>query len=39
MAQAKIDRARHMTPGERLLLALELSDICLELRRTCFEKP
>ena len=39
MAQAKIDRARRMTPEERLSLALELSDVCLELRRACFEKP
>lgn len=33
MARAKIECARRMTPEERLLLALELSDICLILRQ------
>jgi hypothetical protein len=39
MARAKIERARKMTPEERLLLALELSDICLTLQRAGSGKP
>jgi hypothetical protein len=39
MARAKIERARRMTPEERLLLALELSDICLTLQRAGSGKP
>lgn len=39
MARAKIERARKMTPEERLLLALELSDICLMLQRARSDKP
>ena len=38
MARAKIERARKMTPEERLLLALELSDICLTLQRAGSDK-
>jgi hypothetical protein len=34
----KIEEARRMTPGERLRLALELSDACLELKRACSGK-
>ena len=39
MARAKIERARKMTPEERLLLALELSDICLTMQRAGSGKP
>ena len=39
MARAKIERAREMTPEERLLLALELSDICLTMQRVGSGKP
>lgn len=34
----KIEEARRMTPEERLLLALELSDFSLELRLACSAK-
>jgi hypothetical protein len=39
MAKAKIARARNMTPEERLLLTLELSDLCLSLEPPCSPKP
>ncbi|MEW6245374.1 MAG: hypothetical protein AB1555_01555 [Nitrospirota bacterium] len=38
LAGQKIEAARRMTPEERLLLALELSDFCFELKRTCSAK-
>lgn len=38
MARAKIERARSMTMEQRLLVALELSDICLLLKRACSDK-
>lgn len=37
--QAKLERAQRLSPEERLLLALELADLCLEFRRACFAKP
>ena len=39
MREAKRERARRMTPEERLERALELSDFCLELKDACFKKP
>lgn len=39
LCQAKLERARQMSPQERLLLALDLSDLCLTLQRACSEKP
>ncbi|MBI3621867.1 MAG: hypothetical protein HY208_06740 [Nitrospirae bacterium] len=39
MEQAKIDRARRMAPEERLLIALELSDLCLTLSPACSIEP
>ncbi|MFZ5863690.1 MAG: hypothetical protein ACOYXR_12705 [Nitrospirota bacterium] len=39
MARAKIERARSMTLEQRLLLSLELSDVCLLLKRACSDKP
>jgi hypothetical protein len=34
----KIERARRMTPEERLLVALHLSDFYYELNRACSPK-
>jgi hypothetical protein len=39
MREAKLERTRRMTPEERLELALELSDFCLELKDACSKKP
>jgi hypothetical protein len=33
--QQKLDEARLLTPVERLLIALDLSDTCHELQRAC----
>ena len=38
LTSKKIEEARRMTPEERLLLALELSDFCLELHLACSAK-
>lgn len=38
LAEQKLEEARRMTPEERLLLALELSDFCQELKRACSDK-
>jgi hypothetical protein len=38
LTSKKIEEARRMTPEERLLLALELSDFCLELQLACSAK-
>lgn len=38
LTSQKIEEARRMTPGERLRLALELSDACLELKLACSGK-
>jgi hypothetical protein len=38
MREAKLERARRMTPEGRLELALELSDFCLELKDACSKK-
>ena len=35
LRQAKLERARQMSPQERLLIALDLSDLCLALKRAC----
>ena len=35
LAGKKIEEARHMKPEARRLLSLELSDFCLELKRSC----
>ena len=35
LRQAKLERARQMSPEERLLIALDLSDLCLALKRAC----
>jgi hypothetical protein len=35
MARAKIERAREMTPEERLLRAIELSNACLRIKIEC----
>jgi hypothetical protein len=39
LAKQKIDAARTLTPEQRLLLALELSDAAVLLRRACSKKP
>jgi hypothetical protein len=39
LTQVKLTEVQQMTPTERLLLALELSDTCLELQRACLPKP
>lgn len=39
MREAKLERARHMTPEERLERVLKLSDFCLDLKDACFKKP
>ena len=39
LAKKKLEDARRMSPEQRLLLALDLSDICLELQRACSAKP
>jgi hypothetical protein len=38
LAQKKIDEARRLTPEQRLLIALELSDAAAALHRACSEK-
>ena len=38
LTSKKIEEARRMTSEERLLLALELSDFCLELQLACSAK-
>ena len=38
LASQKIEEARRMTPEDRLRLALELSDACLELKLACSGK-
>ena len=37
--QAKLERAQQMSPQERLLIALDLSEMCLALKRACSAKP
>jgi len=39
LAKHKIDEARRLTPEQRLLVALELSDATAALQDTCFKKP
>ena len=39
LAKKKLEDARRMSAEQRLLLALDLSDICLELQRACSAKP
>jgi hypothetical protein len=38
LAQKKIDEARRLTPEQRLLVALELSDAAAALHRACSKK-
>lgn len=38
LAKIKIDAARKLTPEQRLLLALELSDAAAALQRACSNK-
>ncbi|HET9844902.1 MAG TPA: hypothetical protein VFQ02_04100 [Nitrospira sp.] len=37
-SQAKLEEIRRLSPTQRLLLALELSDTCHELQRACSPK-
>jgi hypothetical protein len=39
LAQNKIDEARRLTPEQRLMVALELSDAVVALQRACSKKP
>ena len=39
LAKHKLDEARRLTPEQRLLVALELSDVAAALQDTCFKKP
>lgn len=39
LGKAKLNAARRLTPEERLLIALELSDAALLLQHTCSKKP
>lgn len=39
LAQHKIDEARRLTPEQRLLIALELSDTAAALHRARSKKP
>ncbi len=39
LTQEKLSNAQRLPAEARLLLALELSDACLELQRTCSKKP
>ena len=39
LAKEKLDAARRLTPEQRLLVALELSDAALLLHRACSKKP
>ena len=38
LVDQKLEEARRLLPEERLLRALDLSDLCLDLQRACFEK-
>jgi hypothetical protein len=38
IARHKIDAARALTPEQRLLLALQLSDAAVLLHRSCLQK-
>ncbi len=39
LREARLERARQMSPQERLLLALDMSDLCLDLHLACSVKP
>jgi hypothetical protein len=39
LSQQKLEDARRLSPTQRLLLALELSDTCHQLQRACSPKP
>jgi hypothetical protein len=39
LSNQKIEQAGRMTPEARLMIALHLSDFCLELNRSCSRKP
>lgn len=38
LTQEKLEEARALSPAQRLLLALQLSDTCLELQRSYLTK-
>lgn len=38
LAKRQLDDARRLSPEQRLLLALQLSDVCYELHRACSAK-
>ena len=38
LAEQKIDEARRLTPEQRLLIALDLSDAAAALHRACSKK-
>jgi hypothetical protein len=38
LSEEKLAEIRQMTPAQRLTLALELSDTCYELQRSCSPK-
>lgn len=38
LSQQKLAEIRRMTPAQRLMLALQLSDTCYELQRACSPK-
>ena len=38
LTQEKLEEARALSPTQRLLLSLQLSDTCLELQRSCSTK-
>ena len=39
LAKYKIEKARELTPEQRLLIALELSDVAVALQYACSKKP
>ncbi|WP_447978485.1 hypothetical protein [Candidatus Nitrospira bockiana] len=39
LEREKLERARAMSPEERVQIALELSNVCLELRRSWSSTP
>jgi hypothetical protein len=38
LSQQKLAEIRRITPAQRLVLALQLSDTCYELQRACLPK-
>lgn len=39
LSNEKIEQARSMTPEKRVMVALHLSDFCLDLSHVCSRKP